>query len=190
MIKANILDKKLIVKLLHDSFIDIKIPNSINYTIKSDKNRSRRMIALMDYQFDMALKYGAIFLNDEKTACILYIHKIHFNVINLIWNFKLVINCIGFNNVFKTLKRERLLNKQHPKIPFKHLWLMAVSPDLQGKGVGSEILQETLKHYKNNLVYVETTTDDNVKFYKKNGFSIFNQTLELDYPLYFMKINV
>jgi hypothetical protein len=187
VIKANKLHKELVVNLLHDAFIDVIIPNSINYTIKPGKNRSKRMKVLMSYQFDMALKYGEIFLNYEKTACILYINKITFNLINVIWNFNLVYNCIGFENIFKTLKRENLLKKQHPKIPFKHLWLMAVSPDLQLKGYGSALLQETLKHYENNLVYVETTIDDNVDFYKKNGFFIFNGNFELNYPLYFMK---
>ncbi|PAM92376.1 hypothetical protein B4N84_26610 [Flavobacterium sp. IR1] len=190
MVKANKSDKKVVVKLLHDCFIDILIPNSINYIIKKDKNRSQRLMILMKYQFNVAMKYGTVFISEEKNACILYIDKIQFSLINLIWNFDLVFNCIGVRNIFNTLKRERILKKQHPNEPFKHLWLMGVSPSSQGKGIGSSILQETLKTFKNSIVYLETTTDENIKFYKKNGFSVFHQTNELDYPLYFIRKNV
>ena len=190
MVKANKADKKEVVKLLHDCFIDVTIPNSINYIIKRDENRSRRLMTLMAYQFNVAMKYGTIFINEEKDACVLYIDKIQINPINLIWNFDLVFNCIGVTNIFNILKRERILKKQHPNVPFKHLWLMGVSPSLQGKGVGSNILQETFKTFKNSIVYLETTTDENLKFYKKNGFSIFHQTNESDYPLYFMRKHV
>lgn len=94
---------------------------------------------------------------------------------------------IGIENVFQVLKREKIIKSYHPKGDFIHLWLMGVLPEAQGTGIGSKLLKETLNFYEGKLIYLETTTQENLRFYNKNGFSVFHETLELDYPLYFLK---
>lgn len=180
-------DRELVVNLLTCSFIHILVPNSINFVVKNDTKRKERLESLMEFQFDMALDLGYIFLSDDNKGCIIYINKWKFTFKRLVLEIKLLFKVIGVENFFQVLKREKIIKSYHPKEAFVHLWLMGVVPEAQGFGIGSKLLQETLNFYKGELIYLETTSDENLKFYEKNGFSIFHKTHELDYPLYFLR---
>lgn len=186
MKKATHQDRALAVDILHRAFIDVLIPNSINFVIKSSGNRSKRLKALMEYQFDLSILYGNVFLSNDNKGCVLYLDHAKFSFKRLILEIKLLFTCIGIENTFKVLKREKLLKNFHPKENFAHLWLMAVIPEEQGNGIGTQLLKESLEIYNEKLIYVETTTPENRAFYTKNDFVIFHQTVELDYPLYFL----
>ncbi|KAA1246078.1 GNAT family N-acetyltransferase [Aquimarina sp. RZ0] len=191
MIKASKKDKGTIVNLLWSTFIELEFPNSINFVVKQDKKRSTRLRYLMEYQCNVALKFGEIWLSDDKKGCVLLLfpEKKRLSLSLFLWEIKLALCCIGAENVLKVLKRESQLKEKHPKIPFIHFWLMAVIPEAQGKGVGQKLLTEVLKKYQNSNkpFYLETTTKDNLKFYTKNDFTIFDNTDTLNYPLFFLK---
>lgn len=179
-------DKINVVEILTSSFIDVLIPNSINFVIRNDGKREERLKSLMEFQFDIALDLGHIFISDDFKGCIIFIDKWKLTLNRIILEIKLLFNVIGIENVFQVLKREKIIKSYHPKEEFIHLWLMGVKPEAQGTGIGSKLLHETLNFYKGKLIYLETTTPENLKFYKKNGFKIFHNTFELDYPLYFL----
>lgn len=179
-------DRDQVVDILMSAFIDVLIPNSINFVVKNDRRRKERLKSLMEFQFDIAFDLGYIFISDDSTGCIIFINKWKLNLRRIILEIKLLFNVIGIENVFQVLKREKIIKSYHPKEEFIHLWLMGVKPEAQGTGIGSKLLQETLNFYKGKLIYLETTTPENLKFYKKNGFNIFHNTFELDYPLYFL----
>jgi GNAT superfamily N-acetyltransferase len=141
----------------------------------------------MEFQFDKSLLYGNVFLSDDEKGCVLYLDREGFGIKNFLLELKLLFTCIGLENMSKILKREKLLKNFHPKEEFIHLWLMAVVPEQQGKGIGTKLLKESLEAYHGKLIYVETTTPENRNFYKQNGFEIFHETHELDYPLYFLR---
>ncbi|WP_128331792.1 N-acetyltransferase [Apibacter sp. HY039] len=188
MIEVTQKEKNVVLEILHSAFYDVLIPNSINFTIKKDTKRYERLMALMDYQFKMAMKYGEIYLSDDKNGCVLYINKIYPSIQKVYWETELLLKCIGVQNIFKILKREKLLKASHPKEPFKHLWLMGIRKEYQGKGIGNKLLKETLNRYQGDVIYVETTTPQNIKFYTRLGFTIFHETNELNYPLFFLKL--
>ncbi|MFP3593529.1 GNAT family N-acetyltransferase [Chryseobacterium sp. SIMBA_038] len=186
MKKASFRDREIVVDILCQAFVDVLIPNSINYVVKNSGNRQKRIKALMEYQFDMSILYGTIFLSENNKGCILYLDNAKFSLKRIILELKLVLTCIGIENTFKVLKREKLLKNFHPKENFVHLWLMAIVPESQGTGIGTQLLKESLEYYKNKLIYVETTTPENRTFYTQNDFVIFHETFKLDYPLYFL----
>lgn len=180
-------DKIDVVNILTSAFINVLIPNSINFVVKNDKKRRERLRSLMEFQFDIGLELGHIFISDDSKGCIIFIDKWKSTLKRIILEVKLLFAVIGIENLFQVLKRENLIKSYHPKQDFIHLWLMGVAPEAQGTGVGSKLLQETLQFYEGKLMYLETTTPENLRFYKKNGFIIFHETFELDYPLYFLK---
>lgn len=187
MKKATHKDREKVVNILCQAFINVLIPNSINFVIKNSGNRYKRLKALMEFQFDVSILNGSIFLSDDHKACVLYLDKFQISLKKIWLEIKLLFNCIGIENIFKVLQREKLLAKFHPEEKFVHLWLMAVVPGEQGKGIGTKLLKESMSKYENELIYVETTTLENRTFYQQNGFTIFHETFELDYPLYFLK---
>ena len=62
MKKAQRNDKALVVDIFTKSF-DTNL--SVNYIIKQDANREKRIRALMDYSFEMCMAFGDVFLSDE-----------------------------------------------------------------------------------------------------------------------------
>jgi GNAT superfamily N-acetyltransferase len=103
----------------------------------------------------------------------------------LLWDLKLALSAIGIDRVSAVLKREAMIKSNHPKESIACLWFIGVNPQLQGKGVGSAFIQEVIKEceQKKRPIYLETSMEKNLPFYKKFGFEIF-QSLQLTYTLY------
>lgn len=187
MKRATHRDREKAVDILCRAFIDVLIPNSINFVVKKSGDRYKRLKALMEFQFDVSLLNGNVFLSDHDEGCILFLNSNKFSLKKFASELRLLFVCIGVDNMFKVLRREKLLKSFHPEEKFIHLWLMAVVPEEQGKGIGTELLNDSLEFYEGELIYVETTTPENRSFYTQNTFEIFHETFELDYPLYFLK---
>lgn len=61
-----------------------------------------------------------------------------------------------------------------PQTPHYYLRLLAVAPALQGRGIGSALLQPILARCDRDRVpaYLETDTAANVRFYERHGFRV------------------
>ncbi len=189
MKKASFKNKEKVVAILSATFITETFPNSINFVVKQDHKREKRIRRLMKYQVNMALTFGDIFLSDNEKSCVLFLdsERKKTNLKTLLWEIELAIWCTGFRNAFRVLKREKILAKYHPKHPFLHLWIMGTSPSYKNKGLGTILLNEVLHFYGSSKpIYLETTTKSNRDFYTKLGFKIFHETHILNYPLYFL----
>lgn len=187
MIKASSSDKTRIVEILSKSFDKNK---SVNYVIKQDHKRDQRIRNLIEYSFDICYAFGEVYLSDDKNACVLVLFpdKKKSNLKSIIWDLKLAYSAIGITRVFKVLDREAKIKKHHPKGLFSYLWYIGVDPKFQKKGIGSNLLQEVINRH-NQLerpIYLETSTMENVPWYQKFEFEIFNE-LEFSYKLFMIK---
>ncbi|WP_218330740.1 GNAT family N-acetyltransferase [Hydrotalea lipotrueae] len=190
MKKAQRDDKNLVVDILTKSF-DTNL--SVNYIIKQDSKRERRIQALMDYSFEICTAFGDVFISDDNNACalIVYPDKKKATLRSTMLDIKLILQAVGFGNISKTLKREKLISSIQPKIQMAYLWFIGVDPGAQGKGIGSKLLQEIIDYSNNNNrpIYLETSTVKNLPWYEKFGFEIYNEQ-DLTYHLYFFKRDV
>lgn len=191
MLKATIKDKELITEILYQAFVDITIPNSINFVVKQDIKRKQRLRFLMEYLFLTTIEFGDVFISDNKKACVLitYPHLQKTTIKNIVLKIKLALKTIGLTNVFEVLKREQQLSKQHIKTPHIHPIIMGVTKKHQGKGTGVRLIKEVFNFYKDNKLpcILETTTASNLKLYKKFGFKIVKESNDLNYPLFFLR---
>ncbi|WP_408028837.1 GNAT family N-acetyltransferase [Tenacibaculum xiamenense] len=194
MIKATKKDKELIVDILTSAFEPITIPNSINFVVKQDAKRRERLQVLMEYLFNNSLRFGEVFLSDNRKACALiqYPHTKKITLQTVLWDFKLALKCIGLMNVVKVLKRELALKKYHTKEPHIHPMILGTYSDERGKGHGFRLIKNLQEYYKDSTlpVIIETTTKENLDLYQYFGFEIFKETSELQYPLYFLRKNL
>lgn len=185
MKKADFSDKEKIIDILYSSFVD---NSSINYVVKQDHKKVKRTKLLMEYSFFKGMNFGEVFISNDETACciLLFPHnkKISFNAIW--WDIKLCFGCIGVENIFKVLKRERQLKKNHPKSPFVHLWYIGVLPKHQGMGKGSYLAQKIIDSHKSKTIYLETSSKQNLQFYDRLSFKII-KVIEIGYRLYVLK---
>ena len=184
MRKATSSDKSTILDILTKSFDTNK---SVNYVVKQDRRRIDRIRNLMDYSFNVCNEFGEVWMSDDNQACalILFPDRKRSSLRSILWDLKLASSVIGLGRVSSVLKREAMIKANHPKEPIAYLWFIGVNPLLQGKGVGSAFIQEVVKECegKRRPIYLETSTERNLPFYKKFGFEIFKQ-LQLTYTLY------
>ncbi|MBO9682086.1 MAG: GNAT family N-acetyltransferase [Flavisolibacter sp.] len=188
MVKANFSEKETIVNILAQSFDDNK---SVNYIIKQDGKRRERIRKLMAYAFDVCNAFGAAYLTEDKKACALIVFpdKKKTTLKSMLWDIRLVANCVGLEGVSKTMSREKKIKTLQPDESLYYLWFIGVNPEEQNKGIGSLLLNEIIRdaEQKNRTLCLETSTQKNIPWYQKFGFNIYNE-LDLGYKLYFLKI--
>jgi len=187
MKKVDYCDKKLIVNILSNSFDSNQ---SVNYIVKQDKKRVKRIRSLMDYSFEVCAMFGKVLLSDDRKACALVLYPDRKRTtLKSIWlDLKLIFNCIGLSNVFKAMDRESKIKKIQPKERMCYLWFIGVNPIYQGSGIGSKLLREIIEEseMEDRTIYLETSTMKNLPWYKKFGFEVYDK-LNLSYTLYFLK---
>jgi ribosomal protein S18 acetylase RimI-like enzyme len=190
MTRANVKQKNLIVGMLVTTFKDNQ---SVNFIVRQDEKRLKRIAALMDYSFEMCYHFGDVWLTGRQDGCALtlYPHLKKFSLLAIWLDIKLIFQAIGITGIFKALKRERLIKKIQHKKPMAYLWFIGVEPSAQHTGRGSQLLEEIIElATKNELpVYLETSTLANLPWYKKFSFEIYNQ-LDMGYTLFFLKRNL
>jgi ribosomal protein S18 acetylase RimI-like enzyme len=74
----------------------------------------------------------------------------------------------------KVMEKEKITNDTLPKdIDYIHLWFLGVSPFMQGKGEGKKLMKEIIEEYreKKQAICLETSTERNISFYEKLGFT-------------------
>jgi hypothetical protein len=187
MIKATYSEKELVIDILSKSFDTNK---SVNYIVKQDAKRLRRIRALMDYSFEVCYSFGEVFFSDDKKSCALVLFPDHKRTTfkSILLDIKLIFSCVGISNIFKALSRESKIKKLQPKETMYYLWFIGVKPEYQHTGIGMKLLDEIIYHSDSmeRPIYLETSTDSNLPWYKKFGFEIYNE-LDLGYKLFFLK---
>ena len=187
MINARYEDKDLIIGILTSSFDKNE---SVNYIAKQDHKRIERIKSLMDYSFEMCYNFGNVYLTDDKKGCalVLYPHKKESSIQSILLDIKLILRCIGIENIGKAMKRESAIKELQPKIQMYYLWFIGVDAKYQNNGIGSQLLEFVIadSEEKQLPVFLETSTLKNLPWYQKFGFKIYNE-LQLSYKLFFLK---
>lgn len=190
MIKAENLDKSLVIDILASSFDTNK---SVNYVVKQDRNRKERIRRLMEYSFDVCMEFGEVYLSDDKKGCALVLlpEKKRTTIRSILWDAKLAFSSIGIDRIARVLEREKQIKSHHPKSPLLYLWFMGVNPEDQHKGIGTNLLNEVIRESvaSERPIYLETSTMTNIPWYQKFGFEILKE-LDLTYKLYIMNRKV
>jgi hypothetical protein len=187
MIRAQYSDKRLIADILAKSFNDNK---SVNYIVKQDDKREQRLRSLMEYSFEICYLFGDVFLSDNKQGCALVLlpDKKKTTLKSALLDLKLIFSCIGLLNISKAMGREARIKDLQPKELLYYLWFIGVDPAAQYTGIGSGLLLDVVKEglSKRRTICLETSTISNIPWYKKFGFTIYNE-LDLGYKLFFLK---
>lgn len=186
MKKAKYDDKSLVVDILTKSF---NTNQSVNYIVKQDEKRMKRIRALMDYSFEVCYMFGDVFLSDDKKACalVLYPDRKKTTLQSILLDAKLIVSCVGVKNIKRTLDRESKIKKIQPKEKMYYLWFIGVAPENQNAGIGTALLKEVISdsEFQERPIYLETSTLKNLPWYKNQGFKVYYE-LDLSYRLYFL----
>lgn len=94
----------------------------------------------------------------------------------------------GFGALKRGLEFRGAWAKHDPQKPHYHLDPLGVSPDLQGKGIGSQMMEYycSVLDSKKMDAYHETDRPENVGFYEKFGFEVIEEEEILEFPNWYM----
>lgn len=186
MKKARYTDKDLVVDILTRSF---NANQSVNYIVKQDEKRIKRISALMDYSFEVCYMFGDVFLSNDEKACalVLYPDKKKTTFRSILLDAKLIISCVGVKNIRRTLDRETKIKQVQVKDRMYYLWFIGVNPEYQNTGIGTGLLKEVINdsQIQNRPIYLETSTLKNLPWYESQGFKVYHE-LDLGYRLFFL----
>lgn len=185
---AGISDKDLVVNILTGSFLENK---SVNYLIPNDKNRIDRIRALMEYSFNVCASSGKVLIDDSNSAVALvsFPERKKTTLRGILWEAALVLNGIGVGNISKAMNREKAISENYPTgVDIYYLWFLAVTKNLQGRGIGSQFMDEIRQDAKQLMrpIYLETSTEQNLPFYERAGFETY-KVMDFGYKLYLIK---
>jgi len=137
------------------------------------------------------MENGQVFLSEDGNVCamIQFMDKKKSFWKNTYLDIKLILKTVGIFNIPKVLARESFIKKHYPKELFTYLWFIGVEPKNQGKGFGSEMLEFVLDYSRklDRPVYLETSTQRNLPWYKAHGFNVYDVSDRFGFPFYFLK---
>ncbi len=176
MRKAVYSDKALVVDILTKAF-DKNV--SVNFIVKQDSRRNTRIRFLMEYAFETCFYQGVIYLSHDGKGCILCTLPEKRGSLwrSIVSDMKLLFQVIGINRISTVLARNRIVKSHSLAKSSLHILFIGVSPETQSKGIGSELLSELAKMHS-GPIYLETSMEENLTFYIKNGFEVYNQIHE------------
>ncbi len=193
MLRAQKEDKTLVVNILLEAFEPIKVDNSINFVVKQDKKRGKRMRVLMEYLFDKALRTGAIYVSDNRAGCLLitYADKDSFSISKVVSTLRLVFKTIGIDRVKKVLRRQAIIKRNYPEGNYIRPMIFAVKNEYRGTTTAAKLVLEVFKVFKDNQlpIIVDTASEHHVRLYQKFGLKIFKKEQELGFPIYLLRMN-
>jgi ribosomal protein S18 acetylase RimI-like enzyme len=187
MKKATRLDKALVIDILTNTF---ESNQSVNYIVKQDKDRIKRIKSLMEYSFKVCNQFGEIYLSENKEACalILYPDQKRTTLSSILLDVKLIFSSVGLSNIKKAITRDSKIKEKQPNGLMYYIWFIGVDPAHQNTGIGTRLLNEVIDDsiQKKRAIYLETSTLKNLPWYQKFGFHVYDE-LDLSYKLFFLK---
>ncbi|MGL4631940.1 MAG: GNAT family N-acetyltransferase [Leadbetterella sp.] len=178
IIKATSADKQVIVDILCQAFAEE--PQTL-YMLGEGGNKQKRLARLMSYAFEKAMVNGKVELTEDKKAAAIWR-----NHHSQKWSFRLLIETLlflkdfGFRRLSRITKMENSIVAHYPKEDtFYYLWILGTSPSVQGLGYGSALMKPWIeKSQKEQIqIYLETSTESNLSFYQKKGFTKYEQII-------------
>lgn len=191
MIKADKTHKEKVVEILSECFETNK---SVNWIVKQDSKKKERIRDLMDYSFETCIDSGQIYLTEDLTGVIIctdsddklpILEEAYLTI-------QFVLKVTGIEGIGKALRREQYIKQFRPKDEeFIYIWFIGLKKEEQNKGVGSAMLQEIIDRSNQEQIpiYLETSSEKNLNFYKKHGFEVYHISPEemFGFELYFLK---
>jgi len=90
----------------------------------------------------------------------------------------MLLRLTGWRRFLRLARLRAIMDKAHPMHrPHAYLWFLGVTPQAQGRGVGSRLIRAKLDRLDatNTPAFLETATERNVAFYRRHGFEVLSE---------------
>jgi ribosomal protein S18 acetylase RimI-like enzyme len=153
-----------------------------NWLVKQDSKRMKRFEAMFDCTLKaFGYKFGHVYTNKDRSGAAVWIPpgKFQPDSFSNIFLLPAWLKVVGVERILKIMKGTSLITDHHPGPQYFYLMSLGTLPAMQGKGVGSALLQPVLEICDRDKIpaCLETSEEKNVVFYKKHGFIVKNELI-------------
>jgi len=174
IIKAGEMDIPYLRDVLVKAFQDDLY---INWIVKQDNKRMARFAIMFECMLRFfGLPYGHIYTDKDRNGAAFWIPPGKFNPDSLN-NISLIpdwLKVVGLRRFIRVIKGTSFLSKHHPGPEYFYLSTLGTLPSMQGKGIGSALLQPVLEICDRDKIpaCLETSDERNLSFYQRHDFKI------------------
>jgi GNAT superfamily N-acetyltransferase len=171
--KATAADRARLTAVMARAFDDDPIAN---WFAKQDARRSRRIHDFMDVAYQITSPGDEIYTTDDMQGGAYWSPPGKWKM-GLLQQLKLVpamVRTATLRRVPAIMGGLNAVEKKHPHAPHYYLLALGVEPDLQGRGIGTQLMAPILERCDREGVpaYLESSKERNVPLYERNGFKV------------------
>ena len=166
-------DRSRLVAVMARAFDDDPMAN---WFAAQDKRRARRVLDFMDVAYRMTAPYGEVYTTEgiEGGAAWTPPGKWKMGVLQQLMLMPAMVRIATVKRIPQVLGGLNAVEKKHPHEPHFYLLGLGVEPDLQGRGVGTQLMAPVLERCDREGIaaYLESSKEVNVPLYERNGFKV------------------
>jgi ribosomal protein S18 acetylase RimI-like enzyme len=177
--KATAADAPRLVATMARAFDDDPIAN---WFAAQDKRRAARVFNFMDVGLrKLSLPYGEVYTTDGIDGGALWTppNKWKMGMLQQLMLMPAFVRTTTWRRLPGVMKGLAAVEADHPLAPHYYLLALGVEPDLQGKGIGSQLMLPVLDRCDRERVpaYLESSKERNVPLYERHGFKVTKELL-------------
>jgi hypothetical protein len=191
MRKALLNDKEKVVKIICESF---NTNPHVNYILKNDEKRDKRLKHLSEYAFYFGLRRDGVYLTDDEqgVSIIFEYDKFKLSIYDYWRQLILIFKCFTISRAYYVYKVEKQIKlNRASNLNFLYLWFFGVTNETLGTSNGRDMMKFIfdMSLRKKLPMYLETSLKRNSLIYKRYGFEEYNvfETEKKDLTMWYLK---
>ncbi len=166
-------DRKQLTAVMARAFDDDPIAN---WFAAQDKRRARRIYDFMDVAYRITSPGGELYTTDALQGAAYWSPpgKWKMGMLQQLMLLPAIVRTATWRRVPAVMGGLNAIEKKHPHEPHYYLLALGVEPDLQGHGIGTQLMAPVLERCDKERVpaYLESSKERNVPLYERNGFKV------------------
>lgn len=171
--KVRAEDRKQLTAVMARAFDDDPIAN---WFAVPDKRRARRIYDFMDVAYRITSPGGELYTTDGLQGAAYWSApgKWKMGMLQQLMLLPAMIRTSTLRRVPAIMGGLNAIEKKHPHEPHYYLLALGVEPDLQGHGIGTQLMVPVLERCDKERMpaYLESSKERNVPLYERNGFTV------------------
>lgn len=152
---------------------------SVNWVVKNDHKRKKRIRELARYSFHTALRRkGAYISSSENGIALCYRPNYRKETFpDYLSQLRLAVLSIGIFRILSVMKREQYTKTIRPRNGnYYYFWFYGVKPGMHDTGDARELMEEIFKmaDHEHLPIYLETSVEKNRRVYTRYGFELYH----------------
>ena len=149
----------------------------VNWMVAQDKRRARRVFDSMQLTLKkMTMPFGEVYTTGGIEGGALWTPpgKWKLGILQQLMLLPDMVRIATWRRLLPVMGGINAIEKKHPQAPHYYLFVLGVDTQMQGKGIGGQLMQPVLEMCDRDGVpaYLESSKEKNVPLYERNGFKV------------------